>query len=761
MKPVMRTGLPLVWLCLFGTAMLFGQAGGDVEVIFTGGESLRDLAERYLQEPNDWELILLYNRKPTVDDLQPGDSLLIPVGKYHDLSRYLAAAREAIVKANGDGAGVLSPALSANAVQSLDEALQLKKRGDLDGALERARHALEAARQAGEETWKKRIEAITAVLSEKRGTVQYRSPDYVRWTEALKNQELKEEEQLRTLSQSFGTIRFVDGSVIQMDENALIVIEAVRKDVITNAHSADVLVVEGDVSVFIKNLSDKSDISVKNPGVETDIRSRNFLTSRDRQETIRISNFDGEIDVISRGKTVTLEQNQGTKVLKDTPPADPSLLPDAPDPVSPRDEETLGSRRVLFSWTPEAPAAAYSVQIARNAECTDVIARIEAGTEAKAVWDAETNGNYYWRIRAVDRDRMSGPWSKPYRFSVQVDRTPPFLALFSPAADTLVYSDSIIVRGIAERDAVLTAGTDTLILRADGSFHCRLPLRVGEQTLTVTAVDGSGNRSEIHRTVVRGLAGTVLECDQGEVIVTNTRHVALTGRCEPDVTISIDGTPVFNQNGAYMYYGDFEEGRHEVALRAVTPDRRVQVKTVDITVDTTPPALLLDGYPQYTDQASVTLTGTVSEPVDLDADGVVLALEGDRFSYTAELVPGENRLSLRAIDRAGNRIDRLITVCRDNDPPEIQSVSFSAEHVEPGDVVELTVTASDRGAGLARTGTFTAVIQPGNVEVSGLLKLTDSKDRYTGRVQIPPQARGRIRAARLYISDYLGNLNEK
>jgi len=86
------------------------------------------------------------------------------------------------------------------AVENLNRSMVLKKQGDLKSAAQSARQALALARQALVETREKRMQSVTAILSHKRGSVQYRPNDAIQWKDAILRQEFIENDRVRTLS---------------------------------------------------------------------------------------------------------------------------------------------------------------------------------------------------------------------------------------------------------------------------------------------------------------------------------------------------------------------------------------------------------------------------------------------------------------------------------------------------------------------------------------------------------------------------------
>ncbi|MBN1894096.1 FecR domain-containing protein, partial [bacterium] len=596
----------------------------------------------------------------------------------------------------------------------------------------------------------------TAVLSEKKGTVQYHRLEDLQWQEAVLKQELVEKDRVRTLSRSYGNILFVDGSRVQMDENALVVIETVNKDVIRNASSVELLVLEGDVSTWINALHANPDFKVNAPGVGTNIRSRNFLTSRDKEKTTRFSNFDGEVDVIASGRSVTLADNEGTQVAYGKKPAAPRKLLESPGPVHPSEGLILPENRIAFRWEPVEKAAAYLIQVSRDRNFSRIEKILRVGNVQAADWEAYENGEYFWRIRAVDAEKLQGPFSETVAFSVRVDRTPPFLALTSPARDTVVFEPVILIRGKVEKGALVVVNGDTAE-SADGAFQHRVRLRGGRQQLLLSATDEAGNRSRMTRDIICNMGRELFTLEDGAGMCLNVNRVAVRGTVKPQVRLDIQGQAVETQGGTFTHFITLPEGSHQVAVRAESPDGHVHEQTLHILIDHTPPVIQIDDIPPFTDQETVPLTGSLSESAELTVDGNPVASAQQRFSCNLHLTEGTNAFLLQARDPAGNSVEKTVTLIRDTEPPQILSRSLSETHVTGGEVVRLRVEARDSGVGMARTCTAIVAVEPAGTQLSTLLKLNAETRGYEGSLSIPPESPGSLRFVKLYVSDYLGN----
>ncbi len=754
-----RSFLRLIGVCF----LVFGFAGNgpaqtrdDVQVTLESNESLRSLAAKYLGGPNDWEILLLVNGLKSPDQLRTGQRLWIPVKQFHRTVAGLDRCRSAIAAANAEGASILATQRITEAAELESQALGHKKRGELAEAQKDADEAARLAQAALSETRAKRLQSVAAVLKEKRGTVQKRPPDLLRWDDAALLQELIEKDRVRTLSRSYGNIQFVDGSSLRMDENALIVIESSKKDVVKNTSAADILVLEGDVSALIRSLSSGNPLRVSSPGVQTGVRSRHFMAGRDRNRTARFSNFDGELDVSAAGRTVKLAANEGTRVKSGAAPENPRKLPDPPIPIEPRPGRSLFTDSIDFSWRPIAGAESFRVEIAVDPAFNTVVKTLaSAGTGAR--WSDPENGTYFWRVRAGDRDRLQGPFSAPSAFTVRKDHTPPFLEWNAPVSDTVVSGERLRIHGRAESGVTVTAGGDTLTLSPGGAFVADVRVGPGSGILRVAAVDSAGNRSEISRrvTVSSGPELFILDMQPSDRTAANT--LTLAGSVKPGVRLWLNGRPVDIRADAFLLSMALQEGENVFHFRAVSAGEDEQSRSVTVISDVTPPILRMPDPPEYTNRPELRFEGDVSEPCDLQLNGRSVPSDSGRFLVSVRLTDGPNAFRLEAGDLAGNASERRFMVYLDTVPPNVVSSSFSMPRTAGGETIEAIVRVADAGAGAARTASCVVEILPCVIRIPILLKRAPDSDEYRASLAVPSGCVGAPALRDLTVSDYLGN----
>ncbi len=100
-----------------------------------------------------------------------------------------------------------------------------------------------------------------------------------------------------------------------------------------------------------------------------------------------------------------------------------------------------------------------------------------------------------WHQRGSEHSNI---WASRF---VKPDIKPPPLSLLTPSDGSVWETSMLRVSGITEPGASLDINGISVIVAANGSFSCPIPLQGGPNRMVVTAIDGSGNSASIVRNV--------------------------------------------------------------------------------------------------------------------------------------------------------------------------------------------------------------------------------------------------------------------
>ena len=323
---------------------------------------------------------------------------------------------------------------------------------------------------------------------------------------------------------------------------------------------------------------------------------------------------------------------------------------------------------------------------------------------------------------------------------LDLDTRPPAVAIDSPAAGTLFGASPIAVSGSvsdAHLDTVTVNGVTATVeggrFSADG-----VALTEGSNTLAATATDALGRSTTSASvpvvldttaptvTITAPAAGSVVATPaitvQGEVSDPNLAEVRVDG-----VLATVSGT-TFSASGVPL-----SEGENFLVASAVDAlGNQADSPSVVVVLDTLPPVVTLDAdaLPALSEETTVTVTGTVSDP-HLDSvtvntgtvGGIIATVVGE--SWVAADVPlaeGPNTLTAEAVDTLGHAASSNSgSVTVDTLPPQVAITSPAADAELTSRTVTVSGTVSDPHldrvtvgdveatlAGDASGGTFTA-----------------------------------------------------
>ncbi len=151
--------------------------------------------------------------------------------------------------------------------------------------------------------------------------------------------------------------------------------------------------------------------------------------SRDANGQVRVQALQGEVTIQSPLKKITLKEGEGVKIASNGTPDRKRALLVPPTLAWPAARQIVWNQpRPALAWEPLAGASRYQLEVAGNADFTDLL--LSATTDL-AQWAPEMplpDGVYYWRVRAVDRDEFVGMHAAS-EFQVRTDRVAPVLDL--------------------------------------------------------------------------------------------------------------------------------------------------------------------------------------------------------------------------------------------------------------------------------------------------------------------------------------------
>lgn len=179
--------------------------------------------------------------------------------------------------------------------------------------------------------------------------------------------------------------------------------------------------------------------------------------------------------------------------------------------------------------------------------------------------------------------------------------------------------------------------------------------------------------------------------------------------CEARLMLDSIVLALWNQTGTYTHIVDtatLSDGAYELVLEALDKAGNRMENTISIIVDNTlPTAEILQPFDGSIVSGLVLVEihveDTNFEHVELRIDEDYYLWEAKIQSYawnTTESGDGEHRIALTAMDKAGNKAEKQITVFVDNTAPTINNVTWTPKTPTANETVTVSAQITDEGS---------------------------------------------------------------
>jgi len=782
--------MPLFYSASIG----FGQNTADNTenriIVVKEGQNVRDLANEYLGDPNLWLEILRKNNLQSPGDIRPDMTLKLPDQIISKANNELNMLRQTIDEASKSGAKIFVPNMIAEAVRLQSDALAKRKSGEWDACFNLAHTALKKAKESLEESLIRSNIASEAILSDKKGTVQSRKPSDDIWHDLPVSSVLVEGEKIRTLSESFAEIRFKDNKRVRLNENSQLIISKIRMNILKNEEESSVSLYKGDAYIMLDNNRQKEKFDLDVPGISTSIDSKRFRVKIDDTET-QFANYDGKLKISAGDNTFILGKNQVSKIDGKNPAVVAEELLPPPALISPENGGTIligpSEKHIRFEWEPIENTNGYWLEIAADRLFKRIVLNQKNLKNPFFELDNLQDGAYYWQAAAINQSGFPGANSRTQFFKIINDTEPPYIMIRSPGADEIVTDTLFEVVGEAEKDAVLLFNDNTPVnVQPDGVFKIKYPHVKGKNEILLQATDRAGNTAKVKRSFFFAPGADIkinydpkLPQSVPGYFITGSSAFTLSGQTEPKTAIAVFSgfqnlqkkgellSDCFtDENGYFQLNISDASGNHtgedaELTLLATSLNNHITRDSFKAETDNIPPEIrFLKKIPAVSTVSNIQIFGDILDknyPGTVLLNGNIIECPENKFKTDIELTPGENRINLTAIDKAGNLSFLEKNIILDQNPPKFLNFKLSPERASGGESLRITVSAEDE-SGLKAAAEFK--IQTGDFIYKGFLKWNNSAKSYEGTVHLPNQAKGDIHLSYLKLSDYYGNVKE-
>src|SRR2546425_10726986 len=349
--------------------------------------------------------------------------------------------------------------------------------------------------------------AAMAQLVNMERTVKAKRASDLAWEDAKQQMPLYENDAVRTFDKSSATIAFGPDDLLDVDQNALVIIKSRPKggedsEISLALLSSDFL--DGLASKpapeqarAIQAAASSRQVTIKaipgsrRPGEKTRVAVH---TLPDRSTSVAA--LSGSLKITGpKGGEVVLKEKMVVKVTENGV-LQPRVLPGSPEPLFPADGATYGFQRkapkVELKWRAADRGRSYRLVVATDSRFQRIFADERVDGTSLPV-QIRQPGTYYWRVRAQDADGFAGPYSAVRSVKADYDDTPPALAILSPPEMFVAPAPSVEIKGKTERDARVKVNGQKVTVGSDGSFSFPLALKEGVNLVTIEAIDTAGN----------------------------------------------------------------------------------------------------------------------------------------------------------------------------------------------------------------------------------------------------------------------------
>jgi hypothetical protein len=326
---------------------------------------------------------------------------------------------------------------------------------------------------------------------------------------------------------------------------------------------------------------------------------------------------------------------------------------------------------------------------------------------------------------------------------VIVDTTPPMILITSevPAATNV---PRLRIEGITEPGATVTVGTLSTTSDEDGAFAIDYPLTEGVNGLVLFVKDRVGNTNQ---TVMSVLLDTIVPSlvvtAPADGLRTNDGAVFVSGRTDSDAHVTVMGEPVTVAAGAFTRQLHLADGEWDIVVSATDTAGNSAQRTVTVTVDLTPPRLLIEkpeGGTADTADDSFYISGFTDPDIDREfINGEERTSLPGEFAIEVSLREGTNEFTIAVVDAAGNRNQTVVVITRDTTAPlytiEVEAkdgtiLQSGSERYSTSDTLTLKVSVNEQ-----------SVFSVGNVEHPGVGSFSFEVALREGRNDIAVDAR--------------------
>lgn len=355
---------------------------------------------------------------------------------------------------------------------------------------------------------------LAAKLTFVQNEVKSKSSQEIVWMSANRGLQLYDRDAVQTLGRSRAVITFDEKNYLDMDENSLVIIKKLEQSRILKEKRSFMVVIDGSLRGRIDGSGEENvKLEVATPTAEVAVnakegadRQADFQIHVNPDQTSTVTVYKGVAKVTAQGVMVEVKENQTTHIGLLAPPKVPQSILEPVALTAPQEGALFYYRdfppELTFSWSGQEKGALYHLQIAREASFRDRVLD-ETISRPSFLYGNLKAGTYFWRVSALDADRIEGQWSGVREIRVVQNRLPPFLRVIFPKGDQVINQETVWVDGESDPQAKVYVNGKKIVKDAKGRFKQKVQLKKGVNLILVESIDPAGNVSFQKRVISR------------------------------------------------------------------------------------------------------------------------------------------------------------------------------------------------------------------------------------------------------------------
>lgn len=300
----------------------------------------------------------------------------------------------------------------------------------------------------------------------------------------------------------------------------------------------------------------------------------------------------------------------------------------------------------------------------------------------------------------------------------------PTLTVIQPVDGAKLTESDVVVSGTATDAKKLTVNGAEVTLGADGTFKSTVTLKEGENSIAVSASNDAGSVSQTVKVTYSSTPADVVPpvltvTSPAGNSITNQPSTMVSGTTEDDAKVTINGASVTASGGAFSSPYTLTEGTNMLTVVAMDAAGNKTTQSVQVTLDSLPPMLTVT-YPMdnfISNSPSVTLTGITDAGAKVTVGSTQTDADaGGNFTVMLVLTDGDNTISIKAVDKAGNIATAMKKVTYKSSPFYL-TVSQPADSSLTNQTSAQVIGFTDPSATVTINGVQTTVLPSGNFQV--------------------------------------------